>query len=118
MPPRSGQLDQISQAIGGLQSSVEGIERYIHEKRHVDANVAQKVDGLSQQITREVSRMKAEIQVQLEAISARVTKLEDAAAQTRGAKNLATWFLQSPLIGWIAAAVLFAVAWWKGRNGQ
>jgi phosphoglycerate-specific signal transduction histidine kinase len=106
MPPRSGQLDQISEAIGGLRASVDGIERYMHEREHGMNNLAQKVDGLSQQITREVSRMKAEIQVQLETISARVTKLEDAAAQQRGAKNLVVWVLQSPLVGWIAAGVI------------
>jgi hypothetical protein len=69
MPPRAGgQLDEISQAIGRLSGQVEGIEKYIHDKRHDDANVSQKVDGLGTQITREVARMKAELQVQLDAM--------------------------------------------------
>lgn len=109
MPPRSGQLDQISQSIGRLEGKLDGIDSYVHEREHNIANLSQKVDGLSQQITREVSRMKAEIQVQLEAISARVTKLEDAAAQSRGAKNITIAFLQSPVIAWLFA--LAVVAW-------
>lgn len=115
MPPRSGQLDQISQAIGQLEGRFDGVEQYIHDRRHDDNNVSQKIDALSGQITREVSRMKAELQVQLEAISARVTKLEDAAAQQRGAKNLAVWFLQSPLVGWIAAGLIAFTALWKHK---
>lgn len=112
MPPRStGQLDEISEAIGRISGQVESLDRYTHEREHGLNNLAQKVDGLSTQITREVSRMKAEIQVQLEAINARVTKLENSAAKQAGAKNLAVWILQSPLIGWIAAGILFFIAW-------
>lgn len=113
MPPRSGQLDQISQAIGRLEASVDGVEKYIHDRRHDGNNISQKIDGLSGQITREVSRMKAEIQVQIEAISARVTKLEDASSREAGAKSVAVWFLQSPLVGWLAASAIAFVAWWK-----
>lgn len=116
MPPRTGhQLDEISQAIGELKGAVRSIDKYIHEREHGIASLAMKVDGLSAQITREVSRMKAEIQVQLEAISARVTKLEDSAAQMRGARGLAVWFVNSPMIGWIVAAA--ALLWrWKGQG--
>lgn len=113
MPPRQGQLDEISQAIGGLQASVDGIEKYIHDKRHDDANVAQKIDGLSGLVTREVARMKAELQVQLDAMDRRIATLEAVHNQQTGAKNLAVWFLQSPLVGWIVAGVLLFVAWWR-----
>lgn len=110
----SGQLDEISQAIGGLQASFESVERYIHDRRHDDKNVSQKIDGLSTQITREVTRMKAEIQVQLDAIDRRVAVLEGAKQREDGAKGVAIWFLQSPLVGWIAAALIAFVTWWKG----
>jgi hypothetical protein len=45
----------------------------------------------------------------------RLVALELAQSREAGAKNLAVWLLQSPLIGWIAAAVMFAAVWWKGQ---
>jgi hypothetical protein len=111
-----GQLDEISQAIGGLQATVDGIEKYIHDKRHDDANVSAKIDGLSVQITKEVARMKAEIQVQLDAMDGRIAKLEAESNRDQGAKGLIAWFLQSPLIGWVVAAIMFFVAWAKGAH--
>jgi hypothetical protein len=92
MPPRAGgQLDEISQAIGRLSGQVEGIEKYIHDKRHDDANVSQKVDGLGTQITREVARMKAELQVQLDAMDRRVAMLEADKLRREGAVGLVEW---------------------------
>jgi septal ring factor EnvC (AmiA/AmiB activator) len=111
----AGELDQLSQAIGRLEGLVEGIDRYTHEREHNIANLASKVDGLSQQITREVTRMKAELQVQLDAMDRRIAALEATGQQNAGAKNLVIWFLQSPLIGWIAAGILAFIALWKGK---
>lgn len=112
MPPRSGQLDQISEAIGRLAGQVEGIEKYIHDKRHDDANVSQKIDGLGTQITREVARMKAELQVQLDAIDRRVASLEADKLRREGAVGLIEWVgknypflgLCIILIGWVGFA--------------
>jgi len=55
LPPRSGQLDQISEAIGEIRGTVAGIERYIHEERHGVRNLSQKVDGLSAQLSRDLA---------------------------------------------------------------
>jgi predicted RNase H-like nuclease (RuvC/YqgF family) len=115
MAARTGQLDEISQAIGRLSGQVESLDRYTHDREHSINNLAQKVDGLSAQITREVARMKAELQVQLDAMDRRIATLEAVSNQNTGAKNLATWFLQSPLIGWLVAAALFIAAWWKDQ---
>jgi septal ring factor EnvC (AmiA/AmiB activator) len=115
-PQRSGQLDQISQAIGRLEGKVDGLDQYTHEREHNIANLSQKVDGLSAQISREVARMKAELQVQLDAIDRRVAALEGVAREQKGARNLIVWTLQSPLIGWIAAGVIAFAAWWKGSR--
>jgi hypothetical protein len=34
MPPRLGQLDQISQAIGRLEGKVDALDHYTHEREH------------------------------------------------------------------------------------
>lgn len=115
MPPRQGQLDEISQAIGRLEGKVDAIDQYTHDREHNIANLSQKVDGLSSQISREVARMKAELQVQLDAIDRRVATLEGSAREQKGARNALAWFLQSPLVGWIAASILFFAGWWKGQ---
>lgn len=110
MPPRSGQLDQISEAIGELKGSVKAIETYVHEGRHGVNNLSQKVDGLGVQIGRDVAALKAELRVDIEALSNRVRALEDSQNKQTGAKSLVVWFLQSPLVAWISAAVLFVAA--------
>lgn len=113
MPPRTGQLDELSQSIGRLEGLVEGIEKYIHDKRHDDANVSQKVDGLGIRITRDIAAVEGRIEGRIKAMDDRLVLLEQAKLREAGARHLAVWFLQSPLVGWIVAAILFAVAWWK-----
>lgn len=125
MPGRSGQLDEISEAIGEIRGTVAGIERYIHEERHGVRNLSQKVDGIGALISREVASAKAEInaniattveriEARMQTIDDRVSMLETKRQREEGARGLAVWFLQSPLVGWIAAALLAFVAWWKG----
>jgi chromosome segregation ATPase len=91
MPARPGQLDQISEAIGELKGSVKSVEKYIHDKRHDDANISQKIDALGVQITREVTRMKAELQVQLDAMDRRIAALEADKLRREGAVGLIEW---------------------------
>jgi DNA-binding FrmR family transcriptional regulator len=110
-----GQLDQISEAIGRLNGQIDGIEKYIHDKRHDDANVAQKVEALGTRITRDIAAVEGRIEGRIKAMDDRLVALELAQSREAGAKNLAVWLLQSPLIGWIAAAVMFAAVWWKGQ---
>jgi hypothetical protein len=100
MAEQSGQLDQISEAIGEIRGTVGGIERYIHDKRHDDANIAQKIEALGIRITRDIAAVEGRIEGQIKA-------MDD------GAKNLIGWFLQSPLIGWLTAAIVIFAAWWK-----
>jgi hypothetical protein len=114
-PARPGMIDQISEAIGRMEGKIEGIDRYNHDREHGIRDLSQKVDGVSAQITREVSRMKAEIQVQLDAIDRRVATLELAKQREEGAKGVIVWFLQSPLVGWVAAAALAFAAWWRTK---
>lgn len=113
MPPRSGQLDEISQSIGRLEGLVEGVEKYIHDKRHDDANVAQKVEALGTRITRDIAAVEGRIEGRIKAMDDRLLLVERAQQQQAGAKNLVTWLLQSPLIGWIAAGLMFLATLWK-----
>jgi hypothetical protein len=114
-PPRSGQLDEISEAIGRLSGQVESLDRYTHEREHNIANLAAKVDGLGTQITREVARMKAELQVQLDAMDRRLSALEQINQQQVGAKNFAVLILKSPAIGWLVGAAISAWAILTGK---
>jgi hypothetical protein len=62
MAEQSGQLDQISEAIGEIRGTVGGIERYIHDKRHDDANIAQKIEALGIRITRDIAAVEGRIE--------------------------------------------------------
>jgi hypothetical protein len=115
-----GQIHQISEAIGRMEGKIESIDRYNHEREHGIRDLSQKMDGVGALVSREVARLKGELQVDLselkndvERLNVRVAAVESVQQQQAGAKNLVTWFLQSPLIGWIAAAILFFIGWWK-----
>lgn len=113
-PPRLGQLDEISQAIGHLSGQVEALDRYTHDREHGINNLAQKVEALGTRITRDIAAVEGRIQGQIKAMEDRLLAVERSQSREDGAKNLAVWFLQSPLIGWIVAGLLFFAAWWKG----
>lgn len=120
MPPRrTGQLDQISEAIGELRGMVVSLDRYTHEREHSLNNLSQKIEALGTKITRDIAAVEARIEAKVDSFVAatneRLVALEKAHQQQAGARNLATWFLQSPLVGWLVAAGLFVAAWWKGE---
>lgn len=114
MPPRPGQLDEISEAIGRLSGQVDSLDRYTHEREHGINNLAQKVEALGTRITRDIAAVEGRIEGRIKAMEDRVVILELAAQREQGARSLATWLLQSPLIGWLVAAALFVAAWWRG----
>ncbi len=101
-----GQLDQISEAIGELRSSMKTIEKYVHESRHGVNNLSQKLDALAVKIASDITSVEIRF-------DARLRALEATEQQEAGAKKLVVWFLQSPLVGWIAAGIVVAVTWWK-----
>jgi len=126
MPPRQGQLDQISQAIGQLEGRFDGIERYMHDREHGINNLSMKIDGLATKFSSDLAAAKAEIngtlstaiervEARIATIDERVSALETVKAKESGAKGVIVWLLQSPLIGWVVAAILFFTAWWKGQ---
>lgn len=114
MPPR-GQLDQISEAIGELKGSVKSIEKYIHEERHGLRNLSQKVDAIGTLITREIAAVEARIDVQIEAMNARLAAVETAQARQAGERGLLVAFLKSPVVGWLVGA---GVTLWLLLSGK
>lgn len=111
-----GQLDEISQAIGRLSGQVESLDRYTHEREHGINNLAQKVEALGTRITRDIAAVEGRIEGRIKAMDDRLSAVEAKHQQQAGAKNLVTWILQSPLIGWIAAGIMFlSVIWGKDR---
>lgn len=111
----TGQLDEISQAIGRLSGQVESLDRYTHEREHGIRDLSSKIDGVGALISREVTKLRVELRNDIDQLSKRVDKLEETQAQTTGAKNLAVVFMQSPLIAWLFA---IAVLVWTAVKGQ
>lgn len=109
----AGQLDEISQAIGRLSGQVEALDKYTHEREHGLNNLAQKVESLGTRITRDIAAVEGRIEGRIKAMDDRLVALEREQSREIGAKNLVTWILQSPLIGWLVAAALFAAVWFK-----
>jgi hypothetical protein len=114
VPPRSGQMDEISQAIGRLEGSVKSVESYVHDGRHGVNNLSQKVDGLGNRITRDIAALEAKIQIRMDSMDERIIQLERSNLQTTTAKNIGFAVLQSPVVGWAFALASLFVAWWKG----
>jgi hypothetical protein len=126
-PNRSSEGERIA----GLEAKLDAFERYERDRWHKQDKDLQLLVGLPTQIARENGKMQGEIERGIMAavekaieplartladLAARVSILELAKQREEGAKGLAVWFLQSPLIGWIAAAALFFVGWWKGQG--
>ena len=125
--------------IAGLSAQFDAFEKYEHERWHKLNNDLTPLMQLPEKLTREIGRMQGtfdgriasvlkEIERTMEAAIEKAIKpisdevaelkrdvdaLKSKSLQETGAKNLAVWFLQSPLVGWIAAGVLAFVAWWK-----
>lgn len=129
MAPRTGQLDEISQALGELKGLVTSLDRYTHEREHNIANLAQKVDAISLQFGKDIASAKADIaasvttavervEARIATIDERVTLLERTKERESGAKGVLVWMLQSPLVGWLAAAVLLVASWWRDHGGK
>jgi chromosome segregation ATPase len=131
MPPRLGQLDEISQAIGQLEGRFDGIERYMHDREHGLNNVSQKLDAISTKFSGDIAAAKAEIngsmttaiervEARIQTIDDRVAALETARSKNEGAKSVWIEILKSPIvagtIGGILAAFAMAYAFFTGKH--
>lgn len=95
MPPRAGDLDEISQAIGRLSGQIEALDRYTHDREHGINNLAQKVEALGTRITRDIAAVEGRIEGRIKAMDDRLLKLERAKDRRDGAFGLAEWFLRN-----------------------
>jgi hypothetical protein len=107
--PRSGQLDQISEAIGELKGSVKSIERYMHEREHGLNNLSQKIDGLAVKLSADIAAVEARM-------DSRLLALEKSAAGDERARSIMTVVLQSPLIAWLFAIAVIVYEAVRGRH--
>lgn len=117
MPPRVGQLDEISEAIGRLAGQVESLDRYTHEREHGINNLAQKVEGLGIRITRDIAAVEGRIEGRIKAMDDRLSALEIDKHHRDGAVGLITWLARHWPFTVIVAALGAWVAWANGRLG-
>lgn len=121
MPPRQGQLDEISAAIGELKGSMTAIERYIHDNRHEVANASQKIDALGVQIGKDIAKVEARLEAKLDnfkaATDARLTALEQAQQKEAGARGMVKAILNSPVVAWLFAAAVMVWTYLQTHGG-
>lgn len=110
MTARPGQLDEISRAIGGLQASFEGVERYMHDREHGLNNLAQKFDALGIRIARDIAAVEGRIEGRIKAHDDRLLALEKAKARDDGGRSVWKWLIATMLA--LATAI---IAWWGHR---
>lgn len=117
MPPRTGQLDEISEKIGR-------IDAYVHEGRHGINNLSQKLDALSLEQAKRHEALKLELAAQMDKIAAglraeianavaRISKLEDRNTRDDGARSVKQWIIDHSPWATLAAIVAAAAAWLK-----
>jgi anti-sigma-K factor RskA len=110
MPPRTGQLDQISESIGEIRA-------YVHAGRHDIANLTQIVNALdAAQVKRHAdlkAEVKAEIQSAITAMRSEMTKmaerlsaLEEFRQREDGSKSVWKWLIAT-LIAFAAVVAGF-----------
>lgn len=95
MPPRAGDLDEISQAIGRLSGQIEALDRYTHDREHGINNLSQKVEALGTRITRDIAAVEGRIEGRIKAMDDRLIALEQAKIRRDGALGLVEWFVRN-----------------------
>jgi hypothetical protein len=126
MAPRgsadAGKLDEISLRIGELSG-------YVHEHRHGVNNLSAKFDAVALDMTRRVGALDVKMTIRIDEINtnlttklelanARIGVLEAIQEQQKGARRLAAWLLQSPVIAWLVALAGFLAALWSRGKAQ
>jgi hypothetical protein len=112
MPPRTGQLDQISESIGEIRA-------YVHAGRHDITNLTQIVNALDATQIKRHSELKAEVgeridkgletmRSEIAIIAARVAILEEKRARQTGGDGVWKWLAATALAAFAAVA-----AWWR-----
>lgn len=97
MPPRAGQLDEISEAIGRLEGKFDGVDRYIHERQHDIKEVSTKIDALGHSMAKEMAAVEARMDVRLRALELNQNSMTTA-------KQISVWLIQT-ILSAVAAIV-------------
>jgi predicted extracellular nuclease len=119
MPPRSGQLDQISESIGEIRA-------YVHAGRHDVANLTQVVNAQDAAQVKRHAELKAEVASQIREgletmrteianVTARVTKLEENRIRREGQLSVWQWLAQHWPLAPVLTAILAFIAWANGK---
>ena len=87
---QTGQLDQISEAIGELKGSVKAIEQYVHEGRHGTNNLSQKIDALAVKFGADIASLEARMDSRLKAVELNQNTMTTA-------KQVWVWIVQTVL---------------------
>lgn len=89
----------------------------VRELVHSTNNLNAKFDALTREVIAlgPLGQTIAENRAAIQAMQLSIKALEAGQERQAGARNLAAWFLQSPVMGWLVAAALFAAAWWKSK---
>lgn len=129
----------VGQRISSLEATVAGMDKYAHEKWHDLNNTLQPLVLLPERITRDIAKLQGSFDGRINAVTkeiertitvavenalnpvindvenlkSRVDALETVRKEHTGMAKAANWLLQSPLIGWLAAAAAIVIAWWR-----
>lgn len=118
----SGQLDEISAAIGRLEGLLEGVNQYIHENKHEVANVSQKLEALGAKITGDMAAVEERMRVRFELAETRLSRLEQLRSKDDGVRSVWIEILKSPIvagaIGGLLALLAMTLAFFKGVHPQ
>ncbi len=127
------QLDEVSRVIGGVETAVANMEKYLHDFRHDENNRRQvdqnfqdrllnQVEKLRQDIAADRIRDRAEAaaarvadRVEIDAMKRDVEALKGVNFRREGMLGAVDWFFKSPLVGWLSAAFFAAWASMTGR---
>jgi predicted extracellular nuclease len=119
MPPRAGQLDQISESIGEIRA-------YVHTGRHDISNLTQIVTAqdaaqvkrhadLKEEVSRQIKEGLETMRVEIAAVAVRVARLEESRSRQEGQLSVWQWLVNRWPVAPIIAAILAFIAWANGK---
>ena len=129
------QLDEVSRVVGGMETAIANLERYIHDFRHDENNRRHVEQDFQDRLLRQLEKLRQEIQadrlkdqasltaqrladrVELDGLKTDVTALKAINLRRDGVKGALDWFATRIGFGWIAAAVAILWHYFKGDKG-
>jgi uncharacterized protein YicC (UPF0701 family) len=127
VPSQGRSIDEMSKWLGKIEGVVEGLERYVHEFRHDERNRRQVDQTFQDKVIARLDKMRDDIEEmrakdaaalaavrladreEFEGLRSDVEELKRANDKREGVWGAIDWLINSPLIGWLAAAA--AIFW-------